>query len=49
MIRLEKALLLVAPEMVVRWHSAGFRLYWSISKIRGSGLAEGGSAAKCGI
>jgi hypothetical protein len=31
----KKSLLLVAPETVVRWHRAGFRLYWSmLSKIR---------------
>src|SRR5215469_6280905 len=31
----KKVLLVVAPETVVRWHRAGFRLYWSmISKIR---------------
>jgi hypothetical protein len=24
------ALLLVSPETVVRWHRAGFRLYWAI-------------------
>ena len=31
----KKSLLVVAPETVVRWHRAGFRLYWSmICKIR---------------
>lgn len=31
----KESLLVVAPETVVRWHRAGFRLYWSmISKIR---------------
>src|SRR5260370_15948278 len=31
----KKSLLVVAPESVVRWHRAGFRLYWSlISKVR---------------
>ena len=31
----KKSLLLVAPETVVRWHRAGFRLYWSmISQMR---------------
>ena len=31
----KKSLLVVAPETVVRWHRAGFRLYWSMfSKIR---------------
>lgn len=31
----KKSLLVVAPETVVRWHRAGFRLYWSmISQIR---------------
>jgi hypothetical protein len=31
----KKSLLVVAPETVVRWHRAGFRLYWSmISEIR---------------
>ena len=31
----KKSLLVVAPETVVRWHRAGFRLYWSmLSKIR---------------
>jgi hypothetical protein len=31
----KKSLLMVAPETVVRWHSAGFCLYWSmLSKIR---------------
>src|SRR5215471_4867020 len=31
----KKSLLLAAPETVVRWHRAGFRLYWSmISQIR---------------
>src|SRR5262250_930672 len=31
----KKSLLLVAPETVVRWHRAGFRLYWGmISQIR---------------
>src|SRR5258708_366175 len=32
---LKKSLLVVTPETVVRWHRAGFRLYWSlISKVR---------------
>ena len=31
----KQALLVVAPETVVRWHRAGFRLYWSlISQVR---------------
>jgi hypothetical protein len=31
----KKSLFVVAPETVVRWHGAGFRMYWSmISKIR---------------
>jgi len=31
----KKSLLVVTPETVVRWHRAGFRLYWSlISKAR---------------
>jgi hypothetical protein len=31
----KKSLLVVAPETVVRWHRAGFRLYWSlISKVK---------------
>ncbi|HET6176790.1 MAG TPA: integrase core domain-containing protein, partial [Candidatus Sulfotelmatobacter sp.] len=31
----KQALLVVTPETVVRWHRAGFRLYWSlISKVR---------------
>ena len=31
----KKSLLVVAPETVVRWHRAGFSMYWSmISKIR---------------
>ncbi len=31
----KKSLLVVTPETVVRWHRAGFRLYWSlISKVR---------------
>jgi hypothetical protein len=31
----KQALLLVTPETVVRWHRAGFRLYWSlISRVR---------------
>src|SRR5712671_2936392 len=31
----KKSLLVVTPEAVVRWHRAGFRLYWSfISKVR---------------
>jgi transposase InsO family protein len=31
----KKSLLVVTPETVVRWHRAGFRLYWSfISKLR---------------
>ena len=45
----KKSLLVVAPETVVRWHRAGFRLYWSmISKIRKRSV-EGGSPAKCAI
>jgi hypothetical protein len=31
----KKSLLVVTPETVVRWHGAGFRLYWSLlSKAR---------------
>ena len=31
----KESLLVVTPETVVRWHRAGFRLYWSlISKVR---------------
>src|SRR6516225_5815840 len=31
----KQALLVVTPETVVRWHRAGFRLYWSlISRVR---------------
>src|SRR5215467_1836624 len=31
----KKSLLIVTPETVVRWHRAGFRLYWSlISKVK---------------
>jgi putative transposase len=31
----KKSLLVVTPETVVRWHRAGFRLYWNfISKLR---------------
>ena len=31
----KKSLLVVTPETVVRWHRAGFRLYWSlISKVK---------------
>jgi putative transposase len=31
----KQALIVVAPETVVRWHRAGFRLYWRlISKVR---------------
>lgn len=31
----KKSLLVVTPETVVRWHRAGFRMYWSmISKVR---------------
>src|SRR5258707_5900881 len=31
----KKSLLVVTPETVVRWHRAGFRLYWSlISRVR---------------
>jgi len=31
----EKSLLIVTPETVVRWHRAGFRLYWRlISKVK---------------
>ena len=31
----KKSLLVVTPETVVRWHRAGFRLYWSLlSKVR---------------
>src|SRR6516225_1009635 len=31
----KQALLLVTPETVVRWHRAGFRLYWTlISRVR---------------
>jgi putative transposase len=26
----KKSLLVVTPETVVRWHRAGFRLYWSL-------------------
>jgi putative transposase len=32
----KQALLLVSPETVVRWHRAGFRMYWRlISRVRG--------------
>jgi hypothetical protein len=31
----KKSLLVVTPETVVRWHHAGFRLYWTlISKVK---------------
>src|SRR5579864_8204561 len=31
----KKSLLVVTPETVVRWHRAGFRLYWSlISRVK---------------
>jgi putative transposase len=31
----KKALIVVTPETVVRWHQAGFRLYWRlISKVK---------------
>src|ERR1700675_4154290 len=31
----KQSLIVVTPETVVRWHRAGFRLYWSfISKVR---------------
>jgi putative transposase len=31
----KKSLLVVAPETVVRWHGAGFRLYWRLmSKVK---------------
>jgi hypothetical protein len=26
----DKSLVLVNPETIVRWHRAGFRLYWSV-------------------
>jgi len=26
----DKSLVLVNPETIVRWHRAGFRLYWSL-------------------
>jgi len=35
LVQLEKVSLVVTPETVVRWHRAGFQLYWSlISKVR---------------
>ena len=33
----KSALLLVTPDTVVRWHRAGFRLYWSMLGVRKSG------------
>ena len=31
----ERSLIIVTPETVIRWHRAGFRLYWSlISRVR---------------
>jgi hypothetical protein len=31
----EQALIVVTPETVIRWHRAGFRLYWKlISRVR---------------
>jgi putative transposase len=31
----KRSLIIVKPETVVRWHRAGFRMYWSlISKVR---------------
>src|SRR5215469_8719745 len=34
----KRSLILVTPEAVVRWHRAGFRLYWSwISRARKAG------------
>jgi putative transposase len=34
----EKSLILVTPRTVVRWHRAGFRLYWTwVSNVRGVG------------
>ena len=38
----KKALMVVSPDTVVRWHRAGFRLYWGgSSRACVSGSAEG--------
>ena len=41
--RWAEVLVLVKPETVVRWHRAGFRLYWRwLSRREGAGQAEDG-------
>ena len=44
------AVILVNPETVVRWHRAGFRLYWKlISKVRRPNRAKTDTKASAGI
>src|SRR4051794_22565059 len=43
----KRALILVQPETVVRWHRAGFKLYWTwISRV-GFRRVENASARNC--
>jgi putative transposase len=38
---MQQSLIVVTPETVVRWHRAGFRLYWKlISKVRSKEIQE---------
>jgi type II secretory pathway pseudopilin PulG len=42
-----KAITLVRPETIVRWHRAGFRRYWRWkSRVRGGRPADRGGAAR---
>jgi hypothetical protein len=36
----KRAFLVVTPETVVRWHWAGFRMYWSLTLRSQRGLPE---------
>ena len=44
----KQSIIIVTPETVVRWHRAGFRMYWRlISRVRGR-LGEGRRRRRCG-
>src|SRR5579864_7430267 len=43
----KQALMIVNPETVVRWHRAGFKLYWNWLSRHRSVMGRGASAKNC--
>lgn len=37
----KKMLIVVSPDTVVRWHRAGFQMYWRLISVCGNGSAGG--------